>query len=98
VETITAIIQVVEAVDRIPPEYEEHTFFSSQDLWKLESIYDKKLCNVCRILAQDPYYYGNHLRHYFPYLEIINEDQIRANIHPHCRCILTRVTAYERMR
>ena len=69
------------------------TFFSRLDIWLYREISDNKLCHVCRANAEleGGLYEGNHIRAFFPYLEILDEDTIAVNEHPNCRCVLVRV-------
>jgi len=36
-------------------------------------------------------YRGNRIRGFFPDLEILDENTIKVNEHPNCRCILVRI-------
>lgn len=70
------------------------TFFSEYDEWLYVEISDDRLCKTCDINAnkmEGGVYTGNHLRAYFPYLEILDENTIKVNEHPNCRCILVRL-------
>jgi len=51
-------------------------------------VFDDRTCERC--LPHAGLYAGNDLRVAFPYLEIIDEDLIYANVHPRCRCYLVR--------
>jgi len=69
------------------------TFFSVNDIWQYVEISDDKLCANCVFNAawNDGIYSGDELRRKFPYLEILDEDTIRVEEHPNCRCVLTRM-------
>jgi hypothetical protein len=74
------------------------TFFSVNDVWMYVEISDDKTCMDCHANAQlegGGMYYGNHLRAFFPYLEILDDDTIKVNEHPNCRCLLVRVSMKE---
>lgn len=89
----------MEAVKRIKPEHRHEpgptaTFFSELDVWLYVEVMDAKVCLVCRRNARwsDMYggFKGDHLRANFPYLEIVDVNTIKANVHPNCRCFLLR--------
>lgn len=93
-EIINAV-KLVEAVQRIKPEHRHEpgptaTFFSEWDVWLFDATLDTKVCNMCRLADQISVFYGDHLRANFPYLEIVDVNTIKANIHPNCRCFLHR--------
>ena len=73
------------------------TFFGKQDIWLYVEVSDQKLCPVCRGFAQAGVgdnvgeYRGNRIRGFFPYLEILDVNTIKVNVHPNCRCVLVRV-------
>lgn len=69
------------------------TFFSKYDEWLYIEISDSRLCPVCRANAEmeNGVYRGNRLRAFFPYLEILDENTIKVNQHPNCRCVLVRL-------
>lgn len=83
---------VIDAMKRKPEEYERQSFFGEYDLWHYIPIFDKKLCDRCLMHARTEYFVGTYLRGLFPYLEIVDANIINANVHPNCRCILTRIT------
>lgn len=85
-------VEAVDAITRIPEAYRKQSFFGFYDIWKYIPKFDRKLCPKCLQNATEVYYVGTFLRGLFPYLEIIDENTIAVNEHPHCRCILTRVT------
>ena len=93
--SLTSVVNAVRAVDalkRIPEEYGAMSFFGFYDIWKYFPIFDKKLCPKCLQNALTVYYVGTYLRGLFKYLEILDANTIAVNQHPHCRCILTRLT------
>lgn len=90
---IVQLIQIVEAVleaqQRIPPEYGHLTYFSVTDLWLFHAVMDDVVCPECE--AYDGHTYkGFRLRGLLPYLEIEDENRIKAHVHPNCRCWLQR--------
>lgn len=94
--SLATLIQVVEATQdaekRIPPELRgKITFFSDYDLWEYHAVFDERLCDACSILADVGFFLGIHLRKYFPYLEIMDENRINCEVHPNCRCWLSRL-------
>lgn len=90
------IISVVEAVKAVESQRIDIarrygvTFFSEQDVWLFQEVPDERLCSVCRMAATIEQFRGNNLRMNFPYWEIIDENMIKANVHPNCRCFLVR--------
>ena len=88
---IAALVATVEAKNRVPDAYRV-TFFSPYDIWLYHAVYDFKLCDDCRAKAEQGVFMGNHLRANFPWLQIVSTDRIDVNIHPHCRCYITRWT------
>lgn len=91
------IIQVAKAVqaviDRtwIPEDLKGSRFFSVEDLWIFIPHYDDRLCGECAEFALGiPFIPGAQLRSSFPYMEILDENTIAANVHPNCRCELIR--------
>lgn len=91
---VSAVVSVraVDAVQRIPKEYERVTFFGDYDIWHFIPIFDVKLCPECMMYAETEYFVGKHLRGLFPYLKIIDVNTIDVEVHPNCRCILRRIT------
>jgi hypothetical protein len=86
------MIRLVEALDRIPDEYEHLTYFSRYDLWFYRSVMDPgSTCTVCAAY-NGSVLYGTHLRDFFPYLEVEDENHIHPHVHPNCRCDLERMT------
>jgi len=94
--SIVQVVRAVQAVDafkRKPEEYIVYSFFGKFDLWRYEGVYDEKLCEKCLENVLETYFMGNVLRARFLYLKIIGANKIAVNQHPHCRCILHRVTS-----
>lgn len=96
------MVQVVEAVKEATPRImisTPKTFWSRQDIWLYVEIGDDRLCPVCHANAalEGGAYEGHHLRAYFPYLEILDEDTLKVNEHPNCRCVLVRVAKGEQL-
>lgn len=92
---MVSVVQAVRAVDslqRIPEAYRQ-SFFGQYDVWRYEGIADNVLCEECLKHWLQFYYRGNELRAKFKYLEILDENTIAVNVHPHCRCKLHRVTS-----
>ena len=92
-----SLIQIVKAVDSVkrkPQEYKHFTFFSAYDLWEYTAVLDDRLCEKCLGYEATPRYLGSELRMLFPYLEIVDENTINVNVHPNCRCTLTRITEW----
>jgi hypothetical protein len=90
--SIVDAIDVLEAFKRIPEEFRGFTFFGVDDRWLYLKSGNPNLCENC--LGYDgEVFYGDSLRVEFPYLRIIDENTINPNVHPHCECLLIRVTA-----
>ena len=85
-------VQAVDAFKRKPEKYIVYSFFGKYDLWQYKGIFDKKLCERCLLHSLKTYFMGNNLRSVFPYLKIVGANKILPNVHPNCRCELTRVT------
>jgi hypothetical protein len=88
---MTRAVQAV--IDRswIPEDLRGNRYFSMEDLWIYIPHYDEKLCEECGEFALGiPFIPGNQLRRSFPDMEIIDENTVRANVHPNCRCELIR--------
>jgi len=92
VARVVKAVQIVEGAlkRRTFPTRYGVTFFSIQDVWLYHGVTDSKICPVCRDHEQTYEFRGNHLRATFPYLEIMDENTIKANVHPNCRCYLVR--------
>lgn len=91
-QKLIQIVEAVKATQRKPSEYESATFFGEYDIWHYIPIFDVKLCERCMFWAEQEYFVGSHLRGLFPYLEIKDRNTIAVNVHPNCRCKLTRIT------
>ncbi len=85
------IAEAVEAVTHIPDDLSGITFFSENDSWILHTSGQDNVCDACDALAGESIFQGTHLRLFFPFLEIIDENVIAAKIHPNCNCYLTRI-------
>lgn len=90
-QIINAVIEYMEAIKRKTADLDKTTFFGRFDLWYYMAITDDKTCKACLMLDQG-IYVGFDLRKLFPYLTIVNDDQILPSIHRNCRCTLLRVT------
>jgi hypothetical protein len=93
-ESVLGVEEVLawqEAQARIPSWLRGNTFFSERDFWVFTAVMDDRTCFHCNILDK-VLFTGLELRLAFPYLEIIDVKTVLARVHPHCRCILTRVT------
>lgn len=75
------------------------TFYSRLDEWLYIEISDTRLCETCRANAilEGGVYEGNRLRSFFPYHEILDENTIKVNEHPNCRCVLVRIVKAEEL-
>ena len=92
----TQLSQIVEAVQAYekqwkPKDLDKTTFFGSFDIWYYMGISDDATCTACLMLNQS-ILTGIDLRLLFPYLEIVNDDQILPHVHPNCRCTMLRIT------
>lgn len=90
---IIDVVEAVKAVQRIQPEHRGEwnaTFFSRLDFWTYHAVFDTKLCDRCAAHAKTLVFAGSDLRGIFPYLEIVDVNTINVNVHPNCRCFLTR--------
>jgi hypothetical protein len=87
-----AIVRAVQAAkQRIPkPQRTGITYFSAVDTWLFQEVSDARLCPVCQGHGEAERFRGNHLRSMFPFLEIVDLNTIKANVHPNCRCYLMR--------
>jgi hypothetical protein len=87
-------VEAVLAVEKvwIPADMSQAiTFFSDHDVWAPHGYPDEKICDRCADFIVSPLYHGDTLQSEFPYLEIEDIDLIKVNIHPNCRCWLSRV-------
>jgi hypothetical protein len=85
-------VEAVEGTLWIPDWLRSNTYFSQNDLWLFAAVVDDHTCFDCQIYDK-MVYSGDELRSEFPYMEIIDETTILALVHPHCRCILTRIVS-----
>ena len=88
-----AVIAHQEANQRIPrPQRPGVTYFSVHDTWLFQAVMDNRTCDLCLHYEVANEWRGDQLRTEFPYLEIVDELTIKANVHPNCRCYLMRKT------
>jgi len=93
---VWAVQQVLEGAKkrRLFPTRYGVTFFSVHDVWLYIAIMDAKVCPICRAHERTGEFHGDHLRAEFPYLEIIDENTIKAHAHmprdDNCRCYFAR--------
>lgn len=80
------IIRVVEAVRAV----KKATMFDAETIWRYEAISDEKACELCLYYEHIHFFSGEMLRNTFPYLEVLDENEIAVNVHPNCRCRLHR--------
>ena len=95
-QKLIEIVEVVKATQRIPqPQRSGVTYFSKWDVWMFQSVFDEVRCEICSNHERIELYYGNALRLWFPHLEILDENTIKAHAHmprdDNCRCFLVRV-------
>jgi hypothetical protein len=67
------------------------SYFSEHDWWYFQAISDDRTCWDCNGWDKTTFT-GEELLSVFPYLEIGDENTILAWVHPHCRCILIRIS------
>ena len=93
-EAVAIAVAVHEARKRKIPDWKNITFFGKHDAWRYVEKDDDRLCPICRKHATKPIWFGDALRYFFPYLEIMDENTIRVRAHmprdDNCRCILKR--------
>jgi hypothetical protein len=87
--------RTINALRNKPEEFKAQSFFGQFDYWIYLPIYDERLCEQCEAHARTLYFRGTELRRMFPYLNYYDENTLKANVHPHCRCELLRVTTPE---
>ena len=81
-----------EATGRIPRALVgTQTFFGEHDYWLFTAVLDDLTCFSCNVLDSISFV-GLELRSSFRYLVVQGPDLILARVHPHCRCVLVRVT------
>ncbi len=88
VEAVEAI-ELYEALKRIPDGLKGRTFFSAEDVWLYHTEDDARVCGNCQMF-DGATFTGEDLRRILPDLTIVSEDMIMVNIHPNCRCYLSR--------
>ena len=92
VEIVMAVQEAQKRIDRTQYPLST-TFFSKLDHWLYNAV-STGACDTClffeRMQPADGYP-GDWLRMNFPYLEIVDVDTIYPNVHPNCRCTLSRV-------
>jgi len=82
-------------VKRIPEEHKRISFFGEYDVWRFNFQMDDKLCARCMAYAAPEYFRGKYIRGLFKHLKILDANTIDVEVHPNCRCFLTRVTDVE---
>jgi len=92
----SAVVAALETKQRIfISQPKSLTFFGKNDLWMYLAIMDDRTCDTCIRYDTADVWHGNELRREFPYLEIHDENTIRVNAHPNCRCLLIRLVPWE---
>ena len=67
-------------------------FFTSYDYWELHPVNNQRgPCGKCQYYAGVGVLTGDLLQGMFPYLKVVDDNEIKCNIHPHCQCFLKRV-------
>jgi len=61
------------------------------DEWIYNTEESETVCPECQEHNLETFY-GNELRGFFPYWEIIDVNTIYPSVHPNCRCKLTRTS------
>jgi hypothetical protein len=84
------VIRAIDATKRKPPGTEVYTFYSLYDLWLFAAVLDTRVCEECRFFEEMGSLRGDMLRTWLKYHEIVDVNTIQANVHPNCRCTLTR--------
>ena len=68
------------------------TFFTSYDYWALHLVNAKTgPCGKCQYYSGVGVLTGDLLQGMFPYLKVVDDNTIKCDIHPNCKCYLTRV-------
>ena len=91
-KVVAAVAAVNEARKRINIDTNK-TFYSLMDRWHYITLGDDRVCDYCEPLDGTEYN-GAWIRTKFPYHVIDNEDTIRVNAHPNCRCIMLRSSLF----
>ena len=93
VVSVEAVV-ALDALKRKLPDWKYITFYGKHDLWRYVEKDDERLCPICRELATKVIWFGDALRYFFPYHQIMDENTIRVRAHmprdDNCRCILER--------
>jgi len=86
-----AVASILEARTHIPPALKGTvTFFGHGDWWIYHAVMDDRTCQLCQDYAEGDMVNGSFVRSAFPRLEIQDENTIKVNLHPNCRCWLER--------
>jgi hypothetical protein len=91
--TLINAIRTIQNGDKhwVPAEYRGAvTFFADNDQWQFIASNLSNMCPVCEGMDLE-YFQGPDVRTEFPYLEIIEGNQIYARVHPNCSCALARM-------
>src|SRR5665647_3664719 len=68
------------------------TFFTSYDYWEVHLVNNERgPCGKCQYYIGVGVLTGEWLQGMFPWLKIVDDDEIKCNIHPNCQCFLKRV-------
>ena len=94
-QKLIQIVEAVKAVQRIPSDVADVTFFSESDVWLYNAIVDERLCDRCHAAQEIGVFLGDEIRRLFPRLEIMTAMLIMVNLHPNCRCFLYRLIQEE---
>lgn len=89
VGAVAAVQTVIESKSRIPDGLRGLTFYSETDEWMFLGSDHPNMCSDCTSYDGD-IYFGTELRSTFPYHTIIDENNIAAQVHPNCTCLLVR--------
>ena len=79
------------AARRIPDEFRGPSYFGMLDEWIYNTEESESVCPTCQENNLETFY-GSELRVFFPFWMILDENTILPNVHPNCRCKLTRTT------
>ena len=92
---MSALVAVVKAVQQFRAQWRikpTESLYGEFDLFFYLAISDDATCYACDVL-NGAVIQGPELQRMFPYMEVSGEDQILPHLHPHCRCILLRITS-----
>jgi len=67
------------------------TYYGKKDVWVYHSVYRANRCQDCKDFQDTLLFGGKELITKFPYHTIQDADLIYVNVHPNCRCKLTRL-------